>query len=42
MWDKGWDKIFSTVEWGKYPARWRSADPWFWGHARERLEQPGD
>ena len=19
MWDKGWDKIFSTVEWGKYP-----------------------
>ena len=19
MWDKGWDKIFSTAEWGKYP-----------------------
>ena len=19
MWDKGWDKIFSTQEWGKYP-----------------------
>ena len=19
MWDKGWDKIFSEVEWGKYP-----------------------